>query len=88
MKTGGYLKNETATMTVLNNLTANINNVTKKGTTNNEFTIFKNIDAPNGTFSVKYKFWARTHQVIARINSKTNALPVLASFNVLISSGQ
>jgi len=56
LKTGGYLKNETATMTVLNNLTANINNVTKKGTTNNEFTIFKNIDAPNGTFSVKYKF--------------------------------
>ncbi len=89
LKTGSYLKNETATVTVLNNLTANINNVTKKGTSNNEFTIFRNIEAPNGTFSVKYKFsQPGTHQVIARINSKTNAPPLLASFNVLVPSGQ
>jgi hypothetical protein len=88
LKTGSYLKNETATVTVLNNLTANINNVTKKGTSNSEFTIFKNIGAPNGLFSVHYKFsQAGTHQVIARINSKTNAPPILASFNVLVPSG-
>jgi hypothetical protein len=89
LKTGSYLKNETATVTVLNNLTANINNVTKKGTSNSEFTIFKSIQAPNGLFSVHYKFsQAGTHQVIARINSKTNAPPILASFNVLVPSGQ
>ena len=89
LQTGSYLKNEIATVTVLNNITANINNVTNKGTATSEFALFKNIEAPNGMFSVRYKFsQPGTHQVIARINSKTNPLPVLASFSILVPSVQ
>jgi hypothetical protein len=44
----------TATVTVINNFTANIAAGTNKGTSNGDFAIFKNISAPNGSFSVKY----------------------------------
>ena len=54
LKTGINLK--TATVTVINNFTANIGNGINKGSTNGDFTIFKNIAARNGSFSVKYHF--------------------------------
>ena len=51
LKTGSNLKNETATVTVINNFTANIGAGTNKQTANGDSTIFKNISAPNGSFS-------------------------------------
>ena len=83
MKTGSNLKNETATVTVINNFTANIGAGTNKQT--GDFTIFKNISVPNGSFSVKYHFLqAGTHQIIARINSNSTPFKALASFNVIV----
>ncbi len=80
-KTGINLRNETATVTVINNFTANIGNGINKGN------VFKNISAPNGSLSVKYHFLqAGTHQVIAGIKSKNNVFAPLASFNVQVSS--
>ncbi|MFZ0512154.1 MAG: hypothetical protein WAM14_11155, partial [Candidatus Nitrosopolaris sp.] len=85
LKTGINLKNETATVTVINNFSADIGTDIKKGSANGDFTIFKNIAAPNGTFSVKYHFMhAETHQIIAGIKSKNNVFAVLASFNVIV----
>ncbi|MGA9151884.1 MAG: hypothetical protein WBZ36_15000 [Candidatus Nitrosopolaris sp.] len=84
LKTGSNLKNETATITVINNFTANIGVGTNKQTAG-DFAIFKNISAPNGSFSVKYRFLqVGTHQIIARINSKSTSFKVVASFNVII----
>ena len=89
LKTGSNLKNMTATVTVINNSTANIGTGITKGTTNGDFSIFKNIAAPNGNFSVKQHFLqAGTHQIIARINSKNNIFSALASFNVIVLSPQ
>ena len=89
LKTGGYLSNANATVTVINNLTANIGTGTNNGTPNGDFSIFKNIAVPNGSFSVKHHFLqAGTHQIIARINSKNNAFSALASFNVIVLSPQ
>jgi hypothetical protein len=85
LKTGINLKNETATVTVINNNTADIGTSTNKQTANGDFTIFKNISAPNGSFSVKYRFLqAGTHQIIARINSNSTPFKALASFNVIV----
>ena len=85
LKTGSNLKNETATVTVINNFTANIGAGTNKQTANNDFTIFKNISAPNGSFSVKYRFLqAGTHQIITRVNSNNTQFKALASFNVIV----
>jgi peptidoglycan/xylan/chitin deacetylase (PgdA/CDA1 family) len=87
LKTGINLKNETATLTVINNFTANIGNGANKGSANADFNIFKNISAPNGSFSVKYHFLQTgTHQIIVSIKSKNNVFAALASFNVLVSS--
>jgi hypothetical protein len=75
----------TATVTVINNFSANIGAGTNKGTSNGEFAIFKNIAASNGSFSVKYRFLqAGTHQIIARINSNSTPFKALASFNVIV----
>jgi hypothetical protein len=69
LKTGSHIKNVTATVTVINNLTANIGPGVNKGSTNRDFIIFKNIPAPNGTFSLKYHFLrAGTHQIIAKLS--------------------
>ena len=85
LKTGSNLKNETATVTVINNFNANIGAGTNNQTANGDFTIFKNISAPNGSFSVKYRFLqAGTHQIIARINSNGTPFKALASFNVIV----
>jgi hypothetical protein len=82
---GSNLKNETATVTIINNFTANIGAGTNKQTANGDFAIFKNISAPNGSFSVKYRFLqAGTHQIIARINSNSTPFKALASFNVIV----
>jgi len=71
-KTGINLKNVTATVTVINNSTANIGTGTKQIATGG-FTVFKNISAPNGSFFVKHRFLqAGTHQIIARINSNNS----------------
>jgi hypothetical protein len=76
----------TATVTVINNLTANIDTGVSKVSTR-DFTIFKNIPASNGSFSVNCRFLqAGTHQIIAAIKSKNNVFVGLASFNVLVSS--
>jgi hypothetical protein len=89
LKTGSHIKNANATVTVINNSTANIGARTNKGTPNGDFSIFKNIAAPNGSFSVKQNFLqAGTHQIIARINSKNNVFSALASFNVIVLSPQ
>jgi hypothetical protein len=80
LKTGINLKNETATVTVINNFTANIDAGTNKQTANGDFTIFKNISAPYGSFSVKY----RPHQIITRVNSNNTQFKALASFNVIV----
>ena len=85
MKTDINLKNETATVTVINNSTVKIGAGTNKKTANGDFTIFKNISSPNGSFSVKYRcLQAGTHQIIARINSKSTPFKALASFNVIV----
>ena len=85
LKTGINLKNETATVTVINNLTTNIGAGTNKQTANGDFAIFKNISAPNGSFSVKYRFLqAGTHQIITRVNSISTPFKALASFNVIV----
>ena len=85
LKTGINLKNETATVTVINNFTANIGAGTNKGTSNLDFAIFKNMPVPNGSFSVKYHFLqAGTHQIIARVNSNSTPFKALASFNVIV----
>jgi len=87
LKTGSHLKKVTATVTVINNSTANIGTGISKGTTNGDFSIFKNISAPNGSFSVKDHFLqAGTHQIIARMNSKNNIFSALASFDVIVLS--
>jgi hypothetical protein len=87
LKTGSHLMNVTATVTAINNSTANIGSVISKGTANTDFLIFKNISAHNGSFSVKdYFLQAGTHQIIARINSKNNTFSALASFNVIVLS--
>ena len=90
LKTGSHLKNVTATVTVINNSTANFGTRCKvKEAENGDFSIFKNISAPNGSFSVKDHFLqAGTHQIIARINSKNNIFSALASFNVIVLSPQ
>jgi hypothetical protein len=89
LKTGSHLKNVTATVTVINNSTANIGTGISKGTANGDFSIFKNLGASDGSFSVKYHFQqAGTHQIIARINSKNNTFSALASFNVIVLSPQ
>lgn len=76
----------TATVTAMNNLTANIDTGVSKGSTTG-FTIFKNIAVSNGSFSVNCRFLrAGTHQIIAEIKSKINVFVDLASFNVLVSS--
>ena len=88
-ETGSHLSNANATVTVINNLTANIGTGTNSGTPNGDFSIFKNIAAPNGSFSVKqHILQASTHQIIARINSKNNVFAALASFNVIVLSPQ
>jgi hypothetical protein len=86
LKTGINLKNETATVTVINNnFTANIGAGTNKQTAN--AALFKNISAPNGSFSVKYRFLqAGTHQIIIRVNSNNTQFKALASFNVIVLS--
>jgi hypothetical protein len=43
LKTGSHLKNVNATVTVINNLTANVGAGINKGTPNRDFSIFKNI---------------------------------------------
>ncbi|MFZ0513830.1 MAG: hypothetical protein WAM14_19645, partial [Candidatus Nitrosopolaris sp.] len=59
----------------------NIGNGINKGTPNGNYTIFKNIAAPNGSFSIKYHFLqAGKHQIIVGIKSKS----ALASFNVIV----
>jgi hypothetical protein len=68
----------TATVTVINNSTANIGTGTKQ-IANGGFTVFKNISAPNGRF-----LQAGTHQIIARITSNNAQFKALASFNVII----
>jgi len=84
LKTGINLKNVTATVTVINNNTADIGTSTNKGSANGVM-IFKNISAPNGGFSVKYRFLqAGTHQIIARINSNSSTFKALTSFNVIV----
>ncbi|MFZ0510677.1 MAG: hypothetical protein WAM14_03645, partial [Candidatus Nitrosopolaris sp.] len=87
LKTGSHIKNETATVTVINNSTANIGNGTSKGAHNGDYTVFKNISSPNGSFSVKYHFLQPgTHQIIAGMKSKNNIFAALASFNVIVLS--
>jgi len=87
LKTDSHLKNVTATVTVINNSTANIGTGISKGTATTDFSIFKNIAAPNGSFYVKQHFLQTgTHQIIARINSKNNIFSALASFNVIVLS--
>jgi hypothetical protein len=87
LKTGINLKNETATVTVINDFTANIGAGTNKQTANGDFAIFKNISAPNGSFSVKYRFLqAGTHQIITRVNSSNTQFKAMASFNVIVLS--
>ena len=89
LKTGSHIKNETATVTVINNFTANNGNGINKGTPNEDLAIFKNIAAPNGSFSVKYHFLqAGTHQIIVGIKSKNNVFAALASFNVIVPARQ
>jgi hypothetical protein len=54
---------------------------------NGDYAIFKNIAAPNGSFSVKYHFLqAGTHQIIVGIKSKSNIFAALASFNIIVLS--
>lgn len=89
LKTGNHVKNVTGTVTVINNFTANVNTGINKGTPNGDFSIFKTISAPNGSFSIKDHFLqAGAHQIIARINSKNNIFSVLASLNVIVLSPQ
>jgi hypothetical protein len=58
-----------------------------KGAHTEDYSIFKNIPAPNGSFTVKYHFLqAGTHQIIAAIKSKNNIFAALASFNVIVLS--
>jgi hypothetical protein len=86
LKTGSLIKNVNSTITVINNSAANPQaSVSNRGTSNGEFSIFRNIAAPDGSFSVKYHFTQPgTHQIIARINSKENTFSALASFNVIV----
>jgi len=49
-ETGSHLSNANATVTVINNLTANIGTGTNSGTPNGDFSVFKNIAVPNGSF--------------------------------------
>jgi hypothetical protein len=89
LKTGSYLKNVTATVTVINNYTANIGTGISKGTANGDFSIFKNMAAPNGSFSIKQHFLQTgTHQIITRINSKNNIFSAQDSFNVIVLTPQ
>jgi hypothetical protein len=77
LKTGTQIKNETATVIVLNNSAAN----TESGAS------FKNIAVPNGGFSVKHQFvYPGTYHIITRINSRENTFSALASFNVIVLS--
>jgi len=75
----------TATVTVIDNLTANIDTSVSKGSTRN-FTIFKNIAASNGNLSVNYRFLqaGKAHQIIIRVNSNNTQFKALASFNVIV----
>ncbi|MFY9872752.1 MAG: hypothetical protein WAK17_23840 [Candidatus Nitrosopolaris sp.] len=50
-----------------------------------DFTVFKNITAPNGDFSVKYRFLqAGTHQITTRINPSNPSFKALTSFKVIV----
>jgi hypothetical protein len=84
LKTGSHIKNVTATVTVIDNSTANIDTGVSKESTR-DFSIFKNISASNGSFSVNYRFLqAGTHQIITRVNSNNTQFKALASFNVIV----
>jgi len=90
LKTGSHARNTTATVVVINNLTANTgNNNIDNGSSNagGGYSTIKNIVAPNGSFFIKYQFLQPgTHQIITRINSNddNNTFSALASFNVIV----
>jgi hypothetical protein len=81
LKTGIHLKNDSATVIVINNSSANAGTVlNNKETSNGKFSISRNIAAPSGIFSIKYHFaQPGMHQIIGRINSKDNTFSVMAS---------
>ena len=82
LQNGSNLKDLLASITITNNLTtAEIDGIND---TNGEFSRFMNVSAPNGVFSLNYRFLEEgVHQVIVNIHSKNFSL-ALASFNVFV----
>ena len=82
LQNGSNLKDLLASITITNNLTtAKIDGIND---TNGEFSRFMNVSAPNGVFSLNYRFLEEgVHQVIVNIHSKNFSL-ALASFNVFV----
>jgi hypothetical protein len=82
LQTRSNLKDLFAGITITNNLTtAKIDGIND---TNGEFSRFMNISAPNGVFSLIYRFLEEgTHQVIFNVRSGNFSL-ALASFNVFV----
>jgi hypothetical protein len=79
---GSNLKDLFASFTITNNLTtAKIDGIND---TNGEFSRFTNVMAPNGVFSLNYRFFEEgVHQVIVNLHSKNFSL-ALASFSVFV----
>ncbi|MGB7952509.1 MAG: hypothetical protein WCF23_00895 [Candidatus Nitrosopolaris sp.] len=82
LQTGSNMRNLFAGITITNNLTiAKIDGIKD---TNGEFSRFVKISAPNGVFSLNYRFLEEgTHQVIFNVRSGNFSL-ALASFNVFV----
>jgi hypothetical protein len=82
LQTGSYLKNLVAGITITNNMTtARIDGIKD---TNGSFSRFTNIPAPNGIFSLNYRFFEEgIHQVFVNIHSDNFSL-ALASFSVVV----
>ncbi len=82
LQTGNNMRNLFAGITITNNLTiAKIDGIKD---TNGEFSRFMKISAPNGVFSLNYRFLEEgTHQVIFNVHSGNFSL-ALASFSVFV----
>jgi hypothetical protein len=72
LNTGAHFKDVLATVTIIN------------GPQQQVPTKFSNITAPDGHFSIKYRFaYEGTYQIIVKVNSNNSAL-ALASFKVVV----
>ena len=82
LKSGKNLKNLTANISVINNLSPSVDDTKKIH--DKDFITFNNITVPSGTFSIKYKFLQEgVHEVIIKVESKNN-FSTLASFYIVV----